>query len=133
MGGLSDYGEGKVLDHVFGLSSYTAPTNLYVALYTAAPDDTGGGTEVSGNAYARVQVTNSSSSWSRSSNVVSNVGAITFPTPTPSAWGTITHVGLFDASSAGNLIVWDALTTPLVTASGTAPNFPIGDLTISVD
>ena len=53
MAGFSDYLEDKVLDHVFGGTAYTAPTTLYVALYTVAPTDTGGGTEVSGGAYAR--------------------------------------------------------------------------------
>ena len=53
MSGFSDYLEDKVLDHVFGGNAFTAPTTLYVALYTVAPSDTGGGTEVSGGAYAR--------------------------------------------------------------------------------
>ena len=53
MAGFSDFLETKVLDHVFGGTAYTAPTTLYVALYTAAPTDSGGGTEVSGGAYAR--------------------------------------------------------------------------------
>jgi hypothetical protein len=56
MAGFSDYLEDKVLDHVFGGNAYTAPTTLYVALYTVAPTDTGGGTEVSGGAYARQSV-----------------------------------------------------------------------------
>ena len=57
MAGFSDYLEDKVLDHVFGGNAYTAPSTLYVALYTVAPTDTGGGTEVSGGAYARQTAT----------------------------------------------------------------------------
>ena len=59
MAGFSDYLEDKVLDHVFGGTAYTAPATLYVALYTVAPDDTGGGTEVTttGTAYARQTAT----------------------------------------------------------------------------
>ena len=53
MAGFSDYLEDKVLNHVFGGTAYTAPSTLYVGLYTAAPSDTGGGTEVSGGSYAR--------------------------------------------------------------------------------
>ena len=53
MAAFSDYLENKVLGHVFGGTAYTAPTTLYVALYTVAPSDTGGGTEVSGGGYAR--------------------------------------------------------------------------------
>jgi hypothetical protein len=52
MAGFSDYLEDKVLDHVFGGNAYTAPSTLYVALYTVAPSDTGGGTEVSGGEVA---------------------------------------------------------------------------------
>ncbi len=129
----SDYLEGKVLDHVFGLASYTAPANLYVALFTAAPNDAGGGTEVAGNAYARVQVTNSSSTWTRSVSTVSNAIDITFPQPSPSSWGTLTHFGLFDASSAGNLIGWNALTASTSTSAGTAVKFVAGALTITAD
>lgn len=131
--GASDYLEEKILDHVFNLNSFVQPASMYVALFTAAPSDSGGGTEVSGNAYARVEVTNNSSSWTRTNSTVVNDNAITFPTPSPSGWGTVTHVALYDAASSGNLICWAALTSNLVTAAGTAPNFPSGDLTFTLD
>ena len=54
---FSDYLEDKVLEHVFGGNAFTAPSTLYVALFTVAPSDTGGGTEVSGGAYARQTAT----------------------------------------------------------------------------
>ena len=133
MAGLSDYAEEAILDDIFNISPWTKPTNMYVALFTAAPSDAGGGTEVSGNAYARVQVTNDGTTWSRSSSTVSNLGPITFPSPSPSDWGTITHVGRYNAASSGDLICWEALDANLVTAAGTAPNFPAGDLTFTLD
>lgn len=133
MAGLSDYAEEAILDDIFNISSWTKPASMYVALLTAAPSDAGGGTEVSGNAYARVQVTNDGTTWSRSASTVSNGVAITFPSPSPSGWGTVTHVALYDAASSGNLICWAALTSNLVTAAGTAPNFPSGDLTFTLD
>lgn len=131
----SDYLEGKLWDHTFGLATFTTAANLYVALFTATPSDAGGGTEVTigSNAYARVQVANSSSTWTRSANVISNNTVITFPTPTPSAWGTITHGALFDASSAGNMYGWGALATSIATVAGTAVDFPIGSLTFTID
>lgn len=129
----SDYLEGKVLDHVFGLVSYTAPANMYVALYTAAPSDAGGGTEVSGNAYARVQVTNSSATWTRTANVIANNIAVTFAAPSPAAWGTVTHFTLMDASTGGNQIGWGALGTATATAIGSAVSYAIGALTITAD
>jgi hypothetical protein len=130
--GASDYLEENILDHVFGLGDYTPASDLYVALFTAAPSDSGGGTEVSGNAYARVQVTNDSTTWSRTNSTVSNLAAITFAAPSPAIWGTVTHYGIFDASSAGNLIDWGALTNSRTTAVGTALSFAIGELTFSM-
>ena len=129
----SDYTEANVLDGLFGLASLVVPANFYVALFTAAPNDAGGGTEVSGNAYARVQVVNSSSTWTRTSSQIANNIAVTFAAPSPSAWGTVTHFGLYDASSGGNLIGWAALTTPRATSVGVALSFAIGDLTITAD
>ena len=131
--GASDYLEGKILDDIFGIAAFSVPGTVYIALYTAAPSDTGGGTECSGNAYARVAVTNTAASWSRTGNQVTNDNAITFPTPTGPAWGTVTHWGMFDAASAGNLLMWGALTTSRATAAGTAPNFPAGDLQTNLD
>lgn len=131
--GASDYLEGKILDDIFGIAAFSVPATVYIALYTAAPSDTGGGTECSGNAYARVAVTNTAASWSRVGNQVTNDNAITFPTPTGAAWGTVTHWGMFDAASAGNLLMWGALTTSRATAAGTAPNFPAGDLQTNLD
>lgn len=131
--GASDYLEGKILDDIFGIAAFSVPATVYIALFTAAPNDAGGGTECSGNAYARVAVTNTAASWSRVGNQVTNDNAITFPSPTGAAWGTVTHWGMFDAASAGNLLMWGALTTSRATAAGTAPNFPAGDLQTNLD
>ena len=97
--------ETTVLTWAFSTSSATRPTAWHLALYTAAPDDTGGGTEVSGSAYARQSVT-----FTISGNTASNTSALEFPTATGS-YGTVTHVGVFDAASGGNLIAYAALTT----------------------
>jgi len=131
--GKSDYLEQKILDDIFGISAFSVPGTVYVALFTAAPSDSGGGTEVSGNAYGRVAVTNSGTNWTRTGSQVANATAITFATPTPSGWGTVTHFGVFDASTSGNLLIWAALTTPRLTAAGTAVSFAIGALTHSED
>ena len=109
---FSDYLETKVLDHVFGGTSYTAPTTLYVALFTAAPSDSGGGTEVSGGAYARQTI-----AFTTSGDTTSNNAAIEFPTATAN-YGTVTHVGIYDASSAGNLMAWASLTSSKTIETG---------------
>jgi len=53
MASLTNYAEDKLRDHLLGITAYTMPTDVYLALYTAAPDETGGGTECTGGSYAR--------------------------------------------------------------------------------
>lgn len=129
MAGLSDYAENKILDHVFKTASFTQPSNLYVALFTAAPSDSGGGTEVSGGSYARVAC----NTWDAASGgSIANTGAVTFTTATGS-WGTVTHFAIFDASSGGNMIGWGALTTSKTVGSGDTASFAAGQLAVTLD
>lgn len=128
MAGKSDYLENAVLNAVFNNTSL-AVTTPYVGLYTAAPTDAGGGTEVSGGSYARV----SASFGAASGGAISNDAAVTFASPTAD-WGTVTHFGIFDASSAGNLLYWGALDTSRNILNGdNAPSFAIGALDITED
>lgn len=124
---FSDYLETKVLDHVFAGTAYTAPATLYVALFTAAPSDSGGGTEVSGGAYARQTI-----AFTTSGDTTSNNAAVEFPTATAN-YGTVTHVGIYDASSAGNLMAWAALTSSKTIETGDVFRIPSGDLDITLN
>lgn len=139
----SDYLENKFIDWLLRGQSFTAPTNVYVALFTAAPSDAGGGTEVSGGSYARVQVASALANWagtqgagttaasSGTGGQTSNNGAVTFPAPTAN-WGVVTHFGIFDASSGGNLLYWAPLTVSKTVNNGdAAPSFAAGALTIT--
>jgi hypothetical protein len=127
---MSDYAEAKVLDHMSGKTSFTMPT-VYVGLYTAAPSDAGGGTEVTGGSYARKST--AGSDWAAAaSGSTSNAAIITFVTASGS-WGTVTHFGLFDASTAGNLLEWAALTTSKTISNGDVASFPIGNLVRTLD
>ena len=83
---FTNFLETEILDHVFGGNAYTAPSNLYLGLYTATPSDTGGGTELSGSGYARLAM-----AMSVSGNLATNSAAEEFATATGS-WGTVTHV-----------------------------------------
>lgn len=130
MAGFSDYLEDKVLNHVFGGTAYTAPSTLYVALYTAAPSDTGGGTEVSGGSYARKSMPDMTVSGT-SPTTATNGAAVEFVTATGS-WGTVTHVGVFDALTSGNLLGWAALTASKTVSSGDVFRFDAGDLDITL-
>lgn len=128
MAGKSDYLENALLDHVLRNTAYTSPTTVYVGLYTAAPTDAGGGTEVSGGGYAREAATFGAAS----GGSISNSAIVDFGTTT-GAWGTVTHFGIFDAETAGNLLYWDALTAEKVIGNGDPVSFPIGDLTVTED
>lgn len=127
MSSFSDYAENKILDHITGKATFAAVT-CYVALFTANPTDSGGGTEANYGSYARV--TTSASDWaSASAGATSNAAAITFPSCT-SGSNTITGFGLYDNSSGGNLLAYG--TCSLSVSSGIAPYFPIGDLDLTL-
>jgi hypothetical protein len=133
MAGKSDYLEDKINDHVLGNTAYTAPATVYLALFTAAPTDAGGGTEVSTNNYARKAVTNNTTNFPNSSGGVKSLNvAQTFATPSGS-WGTVTHFGIFDASTTGNLLYWAALTASQTISSGNTVTFGVGSITITED
>jgi hypothetical protein len=134
MAAMSDYLEVEIRKHIFRTGSFTKPSALYVALYTAAPSDSGGGTEVSGGSYARVQRDPLDANWTGASStdgLTDNAAAITFPTATGS-WGTVTHVGILDASSGGNLLFHGALTASKTVASGDTFSFAIGALDVTL-
>lgn len=126
---FSNYLETEILDHVFGGAAYTAPATLYLALHTANPDEDGSGAEVSttGTAYARQTV-----AFTTTGNTTSNTAAVEFPTATAN-FGTVTHVGVWDASTAGNLLAYAALTSSKTIETGDVFRVPAGDLDISLD
>ncbi len=129
MAGFSDYLELEVLDHVFGGASYTAPATIYVALYTVAPSDTGGGTEVSGGAYARQTAAFTVSG--TNPTTATNSAAIEYPVATAN-YGTVVAVGILDASSGGNLLAYSTLDSSKVVSSGDVFRFNAGDLDITL-
>lgn len=134
MSQMSDYLEVELRKHVFRTGSFTKPTALYVALFTANPTDAGGGTEVNGGSYARVQRDPLDANWTAASatdGLTDNAAAITFPTPTAN-WGTITGFGIFDAATLGNLLIWGALAVQKTVNNGDpAPSFAAGALDIT--
>lgn len=155
MAHMSDFLENKIIDFLLrgqalGVTGGTAaagtgPTNVYVGLFTANPSDTGGGTEVTGGSYARVTVASNLTNWagtqaaasttasSGTSGTTSNNAAITFPTPSAN-WGTVTGLGIFDASTAGNLLFWAPLTASKSVNNGDpAPSFAAAALSIQID
>ena len=133
MASFSDYLENKVLDHLFGKTTFTMPSTVYFELYTAAPSDSGGGTVVSGGSYARASVSNNDTTFPDAvSGSTSNSVAVSFPNATAN-WGTVVAIGMFDQSTGGNLLLHETLSSSLAVNSGDTPKVDIGDLTISLD
>ena len=126
---LSNTFETRVLTWLLTGDAVTRPSSFYVALFTSNPDEDASGTEVStsGTAYARQSV-----SFSVSGNTATNSAAIEFPTATAS-YGTVTHIGVFDASTAGNLIAYAALSTSKAIDTGDVLRLPANDLDITMD
>jgi len=134
MSQMSDYLEVQLRAHIFRTASFTKPTVLAVSLHTANPADDASGTEVSGGSYARVQRNPLDANWTAASatdGVTDNAAALTFPSPTGN-WGVVTHFGIWDATSGGNLLCFGALGTPKTINNGdAAPSFGVGTLDIT--
>ena len=129
MAALSDHAEALLLDWLMTNGSATRPTAWYVALYTAAPSDSGGGTEVSGNGYAREAVTFAAAT--SPGGTTSNTGAVTF-TASGGNWGSITHIGIHDASTGGNLLWHGAMTASKTVNDGDTLEFSIGNIDLTI-
>lgn len=108
---LVDAVANAVLDRLLGDSSGPIGATAFIGLLLTVPNNDGTGVvEPSGNNYARVSVTNNSTQWPAAvARVKQHANDITFNAAT-GTWGTVTHVGVFDALSGGNLRIFDALT-----------------------
>ena len=129
MAALSDHAEALLLDWLMTNGTATRPTAWYVALYTAAPSDSGGGTEVSGSGYSRQSVTFDAAT--SPGGTTANSGDISF-TASGGDWGTVTHIGIFDAASAGNLLWHGAMTASKVVNDGDTLQFSTGNIDLTI-
>jgi len=133
MSAASDYLENEVLDHVLGQGArdFTSPTNLYIGLFTSdgglESNTSGSWTEVSGGSYAREAVAFDAAA----SGSTSNTSTVTFTTATAN-WGTITHVAVMDASTAGNVLFHGAVTTSKTIETGDTFQISAGNLTVTL-
>ena len=127
MAEFSNYLENALVNAVLRNTAYTSPTTVYVSLYTSDPTDADSGTEVSGGSYARTAVTFGAPS----NGVTTNSADVTFPTATAS-WGTVTHIGIHDASTAGNLLFHTPLDTSKTIDSGDIFKITTGNLSVTL-
>ena len=132
MSAMTDYLEGQIRAHIFRTATFAKPTGLTIHLYTAAPGETGGGTEVTGGSYASVARNPLDANWTAASatdGLTDNAAAITFPTPTAD-WGQVTHMAIKDQSA--NYLFYGALAAPKNVNNGDpAPAFAVGDLDVT--
>jgi hypothetical protein len=127
MAAMSNYLENALINATLRNTSYTSPTTVYAGLFTSDPTDAGSGTEVSGGSYARKAIT-----FGAPSNGASvNSAAVEFDQATGN-WGTITHFGIFDASSSGNLLYHGALTASKTIETGDVFKFATSSVSVTL-
>ena len=127
MAEFSNFLENALINAVLRNTTYTSPATVYVSLYTSDPTDADSGTEVSGGSYARTAVTFGSPS----NGVTTNSADVTFPTAT-SSWSTVTHIGIHDASTGGNLLFHTPLDTSKTIDSGDIFKITSGNLSVTL-
>jgi hypothetical protein len=127
MAEMSNYLENALINATLRNTSYTSPTTVYVGLYTTDPGEGNTGTEVSGTSYARQSVTFGSPS----NGVSTNSAAVEFP-QAGGSWGTVTHIGILDASTSGNLLYYTALDASKTISTGDVFRIAIGSLSVTL-
>ena len=127
MTAMSDYLENALVNATLRGQAYTAPTTIYMALFTSDPTDAGTGTEVSGGAYARQTITFSAPT----NGSTSNSADVLFPVAT-AGWGTVSHFAVYDAATSGNMLYYGVLTTSKAISSTDQLKVAAGDITITL-
>jgi hypothetical protein len=141
---FSDFAENKIVDALLRGQAIGTPATWYIALYTTACSDTGPGTEVSGNGYARKDITAALASWdgtqgggvsvasSGTGGLTANNATLTFATPSGAGWGTVTHAGITDALTSGNMWVCIDINPDKTINAGDTVSFAVDALSVTV-
>ena len=126
MSAMSDYLENEILDHILRNAAYTPASAVYIGLSTSSFNDDNSGTELSGNGYTRKAIAFDAAS----GGATDNTSSVDFDAATGS-WGSVSHYGLFDASSSGNLLIHGAFSAAKTVASGDILRIAAGELDIT--
>lgn len=129
MAEMSNYLENALLNATLNNTTYTSPATTYLALFTSDPTDAGTGTEVSGGSYARQAL--SFDTASGTSGLVATDADVEFPQATGS-WGTVGWIGIYDASTSGNLLYHTALDVSKAIDTGDIFKISTGSLTVAL-
>jgi hypothetical protein len=130
---MTSYLQKKLGDHAIGKASWTMPTTVYLALFSASPGENGSLTsEFTGGSYARVSLTSLMGACDAVSGIAANTSVATFPAPT-AAWGSLLYAGIVDASTAGNVLYYMPVANPkVVNNADPAPSFAIGSISVQI-
>ena len=129
MAALSNYMEAQIVEHFLRNTAATSPTTVYLALFESDPGEDASGTETAFTSYTRM-----ASTWTAISvgGTTENVGSISFPANTGST-AVITHAAVFDAATAGNMLIKGALTATKTVEATDVLSFPAGNLVLTLD
>ena len=130
MSNATNYLENLINKAIFSADTLSVATP-YLALYTSAPSDAGGGTEVSGGDYARADLSSSFPAASGTTGAVANNAEIEFMQASAN-WGTVTHVAVHDDATSGNMLIHDALNSPVAVTDGDTFKIPVGSFISTV-
>lgn len=133
MTSMTSYLQKKLLDHSLGIASYTMPATVYLGLHTSDPGESGsltGEVSTSGSAYARISLATKMNAADGTTGISTNNVTITFG-PATTDWGTITHVSVSDAATAGNMLLKGALQIAQTLTIGTSVQYTTGQLSIT--
>lgn len=114
----------KIISKILRNTDFVHPSAVYVSLHTGDPGQTGAN-EVSGSGYSRKQVTFSSPT----NKTASNSAEVEF-TNMPGV--TVTHVGIWSASTSGDFWWGGSLTTAKALTTGDTLKIPVNDLTVTL-
>lgn len=121
-----------LLNHIFNGATLTIPSTWYLALFTAAPTDAGGGTEVTGGGYVRLALTKNSSVFPTSTARQITLGSTGSFAEASANWGTIVAAAFFDASTGGNMRWWGMLDSSQIINTGDTFKVPAGSSGVRV-
>jgi hypothetical protein len=132
MSAMTNYLENAIGNHLLRNTALSSPAAVYVGLFTAAPGEAGGGTEVETNGtpargYARQAITFGAPT----DGVFTNSGTLTFGAATGSTWGSVTHFAIFDAATTGNMLIYGTLSTPKTVDVGDTATFAASQLSVT--
>lgn len=139
MASATETAELQLLNYLLTTQSVTRPTNWYIGLHTGDPGELGTANEltIGSNAYARTAVTfNAADNPSTGICFVDNSAAVTFPTASGGAWGTISHISVWTdqtSTSSADVIIKGALTASKTVSDGDTFQIQAGNLVITLD